>query len=291
MYTGTPLPSEDDKRIFVVTAQTRGELLRYDSASRQFIPYLSGASIEAVQLSPDREWNTYTSYPQGVLWKSKPDGSDPTQLTSPPLGASLPRWSPDGTRIAFSGLEPGKNWRAYVVSADGGSPERVVPGDDPFSIFPTWSPDGNSLLIGRSPGLEIVNLQTHTATKVPGSEGLFGPCWSPDGRHIVAIASSGHWPVLVDAKTQKWTALAKIDVSWPEWSHHSDYAYFLGVPAGGQQGIFRIRMSDRQLVQVVSLKDFRLAGANWVGLAPDDSPLVLRDTGTQDIYALHWEAP
>jgi hypothetical protein len=29
----------------------------------------------------------------------------------------------------------------------------------------------------------------------------------------------------------------------------------------------------------------------WFGLAPDDSPLVLRDTGTQDIYALDWEAP
>jgi hypothetical protein len=36
------------------------------------------------------------------------------------------------------------------------------------------------------------------------------------------------------------------------------------------------------------------AGANgsfWFGLAPDDSPIVLRDTGTQEIYALDWQAP
>jgi hypothetical protein len=41
------------------------------------------------------------------------------------------------------------------------------------------------------------------------------------------------------------------------------------------------------------LKNFRQAGASgsWLGLAPDDSPLLLRDTGTEEIYALDWEAP
>jgi hypothetical protein len=54
-----------------------------------------------------------------------------------------------------------------------------------------------------------------------------------------------------------------------------------------------VRISDHKLEQVVSLKDFRRAlgfGA-WAGLAPDNSPLLLRDVGTQDIYALDWEAP
>ena len=33
------------------------------------------------------------------------------------------------------------------------------------------------------------------------------------------------------------------------------------------------------------------AGAIWVGLAADDSPFVLNDTGTSEIYTLEWEAP
>jgi len=33
------------------------------------------------------------------------------------------------------------------------------------------------------------------------------------------------------------------------------------------------------------------AFAAWSGLALDDAPLVLRDTGTQEIYALDWQAP
>jgi hypothetical protein len=45
--------------------------------------------------------------------------------------------------------------------------------------------------------------------------------------------------------------------------------------------------------QVVDLNNFRMAGyfGPWLGLAPDDSPLLLRDTGSQEIYALDWEAP
>jgi hypothetical protein len=43
-----------------------------------------------------------------------------------------------------------------------------------------------------------------------------------------------------------------------------------------------------------SLKSIRLAGVFgwwWVGLTPDDSPLVLRDTGTQEIYAFDVDLP
>jgi hypothetical protein len=57
--------------------------------------------------------------------------------------------------------------------------------------------------------------------------------------------------------------------------------------------MFRIRISDRRLEQLFSLKDTHQAPGwgEWVGLAPDDSPLLVRDTGTQDVYALDWEAP
>jgi hypothetical protein len=55
--------------------------------------------------------------------------------------------------------------------------------------------------------------------------------------------------------------------------------------------VVRIRISDLTLNQVVDLKNFTPAGSGWLALAPDDSPLLLRDTGTQDVYALDWEEP
>ncbi len=301
--TYAPLPSTDGKKLFVVTAQVRGELVRYDSTSHEFAPYLSGISAMAVNFSRDRKWVTYVAYSEGTLWRSKVDGTERLQLTFPPLFAFMPRWSPDATRIAFIGREPRRPFGVYVIPAEGGSPERPVPGDRD-TCDPNWSPDGNSLVFGRFPpdepsgvgpmDLEIVDLRTRAISKVPGSDELWSPRWSPDGRHILAFPRDGDRLMLFDLKTQKWTELAKIGVGYPEWSRQGDYIYFTGIPPGGQpSGVFRVRISDRKLEQVFSLKDVRQAPGwgEWVGLAPDDSPLLVRDTGTQDIYALDWQAP
>src|SRR5882724_3900057 len=53
------------------------------------------------------------------------------------------------------------------------------------------------------------------------------------------------------------------------------------------------RFEKRMLERVADLKNFRQTGywTFWLGMAPDDSPLLLRDTGTKEIYALDWQAP
>jgi dipeptidyl aminopeptidase/acylaminoacyl peptidase len=305
------VPSTDGKKIFVVGAQVRGELVRYESASRQFTPYLSGISAMGVNFSRDGKWVAYAAYPEGTLWRSRVDGSERLQVTFPPLYAVQPRWSPDGTRIAFMGQQPGKPFSVYVVAADGGSPEQPVSGDHRGSD-PNWSPDGSSLLFGRWPldeapyagtlDLEIVDLRTHAISKVRDSEGLWCPRWSRDGRYILAISRAQI--MLFDVNTEKWSELAKTGAGYPiafvggyapEWSRQGDYVYLYGAPSapGEPGGIFRIRIKDNKLEQLGTLKDFR--NAQWWGsvmtLAPDDSPLFVRDAGTQDIYALDWEAP
>jgi Tol biopolymer transport system component len=127
---------------------------------------------------------------------------------------------------------------------------------------------------------------------VPGSEGLYSAHWSPDGRYIAAMPSVSPGLMLFDFKTQKWVELARIGASFPNWSRDGNYIYFHTY--GRDLALYRVRVSDHKLEKIVSLKGIRLTigdmGA-WCGLAPDDSPLVLRDVGTQEIYALDLQLP
>jgi len=81
---------------------SRGELVRYNSKDSQFEPFLSGMSGEHVVLSKDGQLVAYVAYPEGTLWRSRPDGSERVQLTYSPLYAVHPRWSPNGKQIVFS---------------------------------------------------------------------------------------------------------------------------------------------------------------------------------------------
>ena len=300
--TLAPVPSRDGKRLFVVGLQSRGELQRYDAKAKQFVSFLPGVSAEGLDFSRDGQWVTYSTYPDLSLWRSKVDGSERLQLSPPSMNAVLPRWSPDGKQIVFSGqTHEQPRWNIYVVSAEGGTPERFEGGTDDVGDV-GWSPDGNRLIFGRlgtgpltssgTPPIRLLDLKTHQVSELPGSKGFFSPRWSPDGHYVVAMPPDSQKVMLFDFRTQKWTELASLSVGYPSWSRDGKFVYF-NLLSTQEPFILRIRISDRGVEKVVSLKGLPGAGTYgpWVGLAPDDSPLVLRDNGTQEIYALDWEAP
>ena len=289
----SPLPSKDGKKIFVVGEQRRGELTRYDMRTQQWSVYLSGISAEHVNFTRDGERVTYVTYPEYDLWQSRVDGSERRQLTYPPMQACLPRWSPDGKQIAFSARTPGKPWKAYLISAEGGAPQQLT-AEERSELDPGWSSDEKTLVFGdvEAKIIRLLDLSTRQVSKLPGSEELFSPRWSPDGRYILALpVGLMNKLLLFDFTTQKWAELAKREASEPRWSQDGKYAYF-GSYSGNDPALFRVRVDDRKLERLASLKDFRqvngVFGAH-VCWAPDDSPLVLRDVGTQDIYALEWK--
>jgi Tol biopolymer transport system component len=288
----------------VVGLQARGEIQRYDSNSRQFVSFLAGVSAEGLDFPRDGKWVAYSTFPDQSLWRSKTDGSDTLQLSPPSMSAALPRWSPDGKQIAFSGQTHDQpRWSIYVVSTEGGTPEKSEGGPDNVGDV-GWSPDGNRLIFGAlgtgqlgTPGagkssIHLLDLKTHQFSELPGSEGLFSPRWSPDGQYVVAMPADSQKVLLFDFRTQKWTELASLNIGYPSWSKDGKFVYF-NLLSTQEPFILRIRISDRRVERVASLKGLPGAGVYgpWVGLAPDDSPLVLRDTGTQEIYALNWEAP
>jgi len=301
MNTFSPLPSTDGKKLFVIGTQPRGELARYDSRSGQFAPYLSGISAEGVDFSKDGKWVVYVAYPEGTLWRSNIDGSERLQLTYPPMAVGIPTWAPDGKRIAFMANEPGRPFKIYTVSVEGGIPQQAMSAEQNESD-PTWSPDGNSLAFGGTPGgdvfsprtaIHVLDFRSQQVTTLPGSEGLFAPRWSPDGHHIVAQPTDQQKLFLFDAKSKKWTELVGLPAQYYSWSRDGRFVYF-DVFSTNEPAIYRVRTADRKVERVVSLKGYRRvfgSFGDWMGLTPDDSPLILHDVGVQEIYALDVQWP
>ncbi|MGB7129588.1 MAG: hypothetical protein WBD59_02195, partial [Candidatus Sulfotelmatobacter sp.] len=85
------------------------------------------------------------------------------------------------------------------------------------------------------------------------------------------------------------TQLASGSLSWLNWSHDGKYVYVLDFQ--GKDAVVRIRVSDRREEQVADLTNFVSAGryGGALALTPDDAPLLLRDTGSQDVYSVDWE--
>jgi Tol biopolymer transport system component len=298
-----PILSPDGKRIFALGAQKRTELVRYDPKSRQFLPYLGGISADGLSFSNDGKSVTYVRYPQGTLWRGSADGGKRQQLTFPPLGAGVPRWSPDNREIAFMGALPGKSWRIYLVSSDGGAPQQVTHGEsgDQGDSDPVWSADGSSLVFGGSPNpgdapnrllLRVVDLKTGHIFTLPGSGGVWSPRWSPNGSYIAGLSSDSENLILYDLRTHKQTKLASENINYLTWSNDGRFVYF--DRTGSDPAFFRVSIRDRKVERIVGLEDVhRNMGTfgPWTGLAPDGSLLVQRDAGASEIYALDWDAP
>jgi Tol biopolymer transport system component len=169
-----------------------------------------------------------------------------------------------------------------------------MPDDPRQQLDPNWSPDGSKIVFSNesndpSSAIHVLDMTIRQVSDLPNSQGLFSPRWSPDGRYISAFSADSMRLLLFDFRTQKWTELANGSLSWLNWSHDGQYVYVLDYR--GKDALVRIRISDHKTEQVVDLKNFATTGryGGGLALAPDDSPLLLRDTGTQDVYSVDWE--
>ena len=299
-----PLPSKDGTKLFALGTQLKGELVRLDAKSGQFLPYMGGISASGVSFSRDGGWASWVSFPERILWRSRVDGTDKLQLTFPPMEANLPRWSPDGRQIVFMGREPGKSWHIYTLPAEGASaPKQITPGED-SQASPDWSPDGRSIVFGgfpevlsgdpKSTALSLLDLATGQVAKMDGAEGLYCPRWSPDGRYLSASTTNARKLMLWDSTTKAWTGITDLSGGCAMWSRDGRYLYFqtYDVP---DPAVYRVQLANKVKEKLAAIRLQRaVAGIEfltWNGLSLDDEPLVLRDQSTQEIYALDWDLP
>jgi TolB protein len=161
-------------------------------------------------------------------------GGEPRDLASALPGVALTggAWSPDGTRIACSGVTAGsEDSDVYIVPLVSGTPTTptLLVGTAATDGDPDWSPDGSSIayssLLDGKASVWIVPAIGGTATKLMEVSSVYSiaPLWSPHGRYITCTCFSGElsrlW--LVPAAGNALVKLAEVDVQhawYPTWS-------------------------------------------------------------------------
>lgn len=103
-----------------------------------------GADITP-DISPDGSWVVYRSNrEQGGLYLASVHGNEQRRLTD---GGWRPRFSPDGSTIAFQAAGDRPGGELFVIPVTGGSPRRVdVGGQIQLGGVPIWTPDGSHLI-------------------------------------------------------------------------------------------------------------------------------------------------
>ena len=292
-----PVVSRRGYQIYFTGAHKRSQLRRYDASSHQFIPYLREIGMAGrTEFSRDGTRVAWISTSDGSLWQSRLGGSQRLQLTSSPMRVFMMRWSPDSRSIAFMGKEPGKTWKIYSIATEGGKPQ-VVSEEPRSQADPDWSPDGKTIVYGRSSdfmaedstpkAIQMVDLTTRKAAIVPGSEGLFSPRWSPDGRYVVAMPLDQRKLMLFDTTSQEWSELARGSFNNPVWSKDGKSLYYQSYDEGSP--IRRMQVTGGRVDKIADFRDIPPGTTvGYWGIADEDAPIVSFNFLTADIYSVDW---
>jgi len=292
-----PGTSPGQHLVYFIGVDPQIELLQAVPRSSAFTSMGQNLSAaELAQYSPDGNWVAWLNASDHSLWRSRADGSERIELTTPPLRIFSMKWSPDNRRLALMAEEPGMPWKLYTIDSEGGKPSPLL-SEDRNEADPFWSADGQSMVFGRLPdrmdngqpkAIYQLNLQTRKMTEIPGSTGLFSPRLSPDGHYIAAIRLDQKALLLYDRGEQRWTTLTIHGVGDPTWSHDSRYLYFQDFLEAGKP-IYRIAIPAGKPEQVATIANLRpIAATDYrlIGLAPGDLPMVSARTSTVNLYSV-----
>jgi Tol biopolymer transport system component len=256
--------SVDGRKLAYVESSYQSNIWKaaFDLASGEVtgepIPITRGSrSTWHFDVSPDGNWLAYID--QRDVFLSRSDGTGQRRLTNDLYNDLMPRWSPDGNRIAHYSTRSG-NYEIWIINADG-SELRQLTWVGRTVGYPTWSPDGNQMVYFNPAELTTHIFYPHkpwneqTPVVLPplgDGKGFAAQSWSPDERRL---AGYSHEPsmsnpaiIIYSLETQQYQQLNAFDTAVPRWLSDSRRVLF-----AGRGSIYLADIETEEVREILSL--------------------------------------
>lgn len=239
----------------------------------------------------------------GDLWLVEKQGGTAHKLSSPAGQEVFPRFSPDGTRIAYNANYDG-NTDIYVIDSKGGIPSRVTNHGMPDRLV-DWYPNGKDLLFASSQHsgkqrfsqLFQVSANGGLPIQLPLAYAESGS-FSADGKKIVFTPrttafrtwkryrggmNSDMWIYDLEKKTAEQILNKDFGNEFPMW--HKDKIYWISDRGAEKRfNIWSYDLSNKQTKQLTKYSDFDI---HFPALGPEE--IVFEAGGKLFLYNLATE--
>jgi Tol biopolymer transport system component/imidazolonepropionase-like amidohydrolase len=162
----------------------------------------------SLDLSPDGKTVVFELL--GDLYSMSAEGGEATRITSGTPYDGMPRFSPDGKKIAFISDRSGAE-NVWTMDPDGKNLKALTKDRNTQYLSPTWSPDGNYVVaskgVGYLPTFSLIMVDVRGGSGVNivpavANSNRMGAIFSPDGRYLYYGQRSGRWSY--EAKFPQW---------------------------------------------------------------------------------------
>ncbi|MER8045150.1 LpqB family beta-propeller domain-containing protein [Streptomyces sp. NPDC094032] len=254
---------------------------------------LGGAQDAGAAGAPSLVFARYTATaPVEDLYTVAPTGGTPVQLThTPTVSDVMPRWSPNGKRVAFVRYGAGGAIDGIWTMKSTGGGLTPVPGTKGASD-PAWSPDGTRIAFAKPVGTQreiyVADADGSPATRLThtAADDLH-PSWSPDGTYLVfhrADAAGNSRLIRLRLATLAQTPITGPGShdGTPDWSR-GDRIVFSRVDATGFAHLYVVRPDGTGAHRITSAR----ANDTYPAWSPDGRRVVFTRGGMDDADPQH----